>query len=98
MEFLSGVVVFMIIWWTVIFAVLPWGNARAEQPISGHDPGAPANPRIVRKLVITTGISIVLWAIAMAIIQSDWLSIRDWAQDMPLPGANDASPPADNSQ
>jgi predicted secreted protein len=91
MEFLSGVVVFMIIWWTVIFAVLPWGNARAEQPGAGHEPGAPANPRIVRKLVITTGISIVLWVIAMAVIQSDLLSIRDWARDMPLPGAAEST-------
>jgi predicted secreted protein len=87
MELLSAVVVFMIIWWTVIFAVLPWGNARAEEPAAGHEPGAPANPRIARKLLITTLISVVLWAIAMAVIQSDLLSIREWAREMPLPGA-----------
>lgn len=92
MEILSGVVVFMIIWWTVIFAVLPWGNARAEHPQAGHEPGAPANPRIGRKLLITTVISIVLWVIAMAVIQSDMLSIRDWAREMPLPGATDQAP------
>jgi predicted secreted protein len=98
MEFLSGVVVFMIIWWTVIFAVLPWGNARAEQTQAGNEPGAPANPRIVKKMLITTGITIVLWAIAMAVIQSDRLSIRDWAREMPLPGASDGTPPAASGQ
>ena len=45
----------------VLFMVLPWGIRREEAPEEGHEPGAPANPRIVLKLAITTVIACVIW-------------------------------------
>ena len=52
----------------VLFAVLPWGVRREENPEIGHDPGAPAVSHLKRKLVITTLITFVLWGIAVFLI------------------------------
>ena len=73
----TGVVLFTMIWWTVLFMVLPFGI----RPISDADDatgwrGAPEKPHIGRKLLLTTLISAILWGGAFAVIQSDWLSFR----------------------
>lgn len=80
----TGIVLFTMIWWTVLFMVLPFGI----RPVSDADDatgwrGAPEKPRIGRKLLVTTLISAVLWGVAFTIIQSDWLSFR------PAPGSFD---------
>jgi predicted secreted protein len=53
--------IFLIIWWLVLFAVLPWGIRRQESGDIGHDPGAPANPMLLKKALITTVVAIVIW-------------------------------------
>ena len=73
----TGVVLFTMIWWTVLFMVLPFGG----RPVADADDatgwrGAPERPRIGRKLLVTTLISVVLWGAAFAVIRSDWLSFR----------------------
>ena len=56
------VVVYIIIWWLVLFMVLPFGITRVDPDtlLPGQDPGSPAKGRMVLKLVITSGISAVL--------------------------------------
>ncbi len=77
----GAVVVFVIIWWTVFFAVLPWGvRGRWESEddgVKGAEPGAPVTPDLKKKLLWTTGITAVLWAIAEAIIVSGVISFRE---------------------
>ena len=78
----TAVVLFTMIWWTVLFAVLPFG----VRPVADADEatgwrGAPQQARMGRKLLITTAISVVLWCVAFAIIRSDWLSFRAMVQN-----------------
>lgn len=75
----TAVVVFIIIWWLTLFTVLPWGVRRTENPDEGHDPGAPARPLLVRKLLITTGITIVLFGIFYGVVETSGLSLRELA-------------------
>jgi predicted secreted protein len=76
----TGVVVFIIIWWLILFMVLPWGISRTENPEAGHDPGAPARPMVVRKLLITTGLTIVLLGLFMAVVGSGDVSLQDLSE------------------
>ena len=76
MDWGPGIVVFIIIWWLVLFTVLPWGVRRDENPEEGHEPGAPLNPRMWLKVGVTTAISTVLWGFAYWAIESDWISFR----------------------
>lgn len=77
MNLFTAIVLFTMIWWTVLFAVLPFG----VRPVADADEatgwrGAPERARMGRKLLVTTAISVVLFGAAYALIRSDWLSFR----------------------
>ncbi len=76
MTWFTGVVVFLIIWWVVIFAVLPWGVRTPDKVETGHATSAPLRPMLWRKVAITTLITCVLWGLAYWLINSDLLSLR----------------------
>ena len=76
MGIVSGIVVFIIIWWLVFFTVLPHGNRPPEAVEEGMEPGAPAKPRLWRKAGITTLIAIVLFGAFWVINDQGWISFR----------------------
>jgi predicted secreted protein len=79
MDWFTGSVVYVLIWWTALFAVLPIGTRPAEDPDpeAGGWRGAPARPLLVRKLIGTTVLAGLLWLGAYALIESDLISFRD---------------------
>jgi predicted secreted protein len=49
--------IFVVVWWVVLFAVLPWGVRSQEESgemVPGTDPGAPAAPALLKKAAWTT--------------------------------------------
>ncbi|MGN6670968.1 MAG: DUF1467 family protein [Candidatus Nucleicultricaceae bacterium] len=64
MDVVSQIVLYLMIWWLVLFTVLPFGIERDDAFVLGTDRGAPKNPRLWVKLAITTGISFLLWFLA----------------------------------
>lgn len=77
----SAVTVFIVIWWMVFFAVLPWGVRRDDTPQIGNDPGAPARPRLLRKALLTTAIAAMLFALVYAVIVGGLLpNLRDMVE------------------
>jgi len=57
--------IFFIIWWVVLFAVLPFGvrsQHESGEVVPGTDPGAPAVPNLRRKLIWTTLVAAVIFA------------------------------------
>ncbi len=73
----TAVALFTMIWWTVLFAVLPFGTRPVAEPDAATGwRGAPARPMMLRKLVATTLVSIVLFALCYLVITSSWLSFR----------------------
>jgi len=68
----SAIVVFAVIWFLTLFCVLPFGTP-SQSDVGEVTPGtprsAPANPKMKRKFVITTLITVVIWApLSLAII------------------------------
>jgi predicted secreted protein len=61
---MTQIFMYLVIWWLTLFAVLPWGVRRTEQSDVGHDPGAPANPMLLKKAIATTIIAAVIWGAA----------------------------------
>jgi len=80
MNLVTGIVVFIIIWWVTLFLVLPWGVSRTENPEAGHDHGAPSKPMVFRKVLVTTGITAVAFAIIYLVIDSGAFSLRELAE------------------
>ncbi len=70
MSLATAIAIYFIIWWMVLFAILPWG-VRSQQESGaitpGSDPGAPVIPNVRRKLAWTTivaGVVFALWYVA----------------------------------
>ncbi|MEQ9488339.1 MAG: DUF1467 family protein [Alphaproteobacteria bacterium] len=76
MSVFTVIVVFVIIWWLVLFMVLPFGNRQPETVEEGHQAGAPENPHLLKKVLITTGISLVLFGLFWVIHDLDWITFR----------------------
>ena len=58
------IAMYVVIWWIVLFAVLPWGVKPAEEGELGHDAGAPAKPHLLAKAGATTVLAALVWLVA----------------------------------
>jgi predicted secreted protein len=74
---ISQFFIYLIIWWVVLFAVLPWGIRPSEAPTEGHDPGAPLNPRLKAKALATTLVAAVVWGIYFVVTHYLGLSVME---------------------
>jgi predicted secreted protein len=77
MDWALGTATYFIIWWVLLFAILPFGirsQHETQEIVPGSEPGAPVLPRLGRKLLINTAVSGVLWLIA------DWAYIHYYLQ------------------
>ena len=79
MTWVSGFAVYAIIWWTVIFAILPFGvqSIGVEDVSKGHAAGAPHRPRMLLKLAVTSIVAAVLWLIVYWLFESGVVSLVD---------------------
>jgi predicted secreted protein len=63
----TAIAIYFIIWWTVLFVVLPFGVRSQDEAgtiTPGTDPGAPSIAGMGRKLVWTTVVATVVFAVA----------------------------------
>jgi predicted secreted protein len=68
MNTFGAIATFAVVWWIVLFMVLPFGVKRDEAPVAGADPGAPAKPYMLRKALATTVLAaLITWGIAYAL-------------------------------
>jgi len=77
MNWFSQLAIFLLIWFVVLFAVLPWGVRQASNPEPGHDPGAPVQPLLWRKAGVTTVISLLIWGVYYVVTQILGISLLD---------------------
>ena len=71
-EFLKGFLIYVIIWWIVLFAILPFGIKKPDNVEKGHADGAPQNPLIFKKFIITSLTAFILWLIVFYIIKNQF--------------------------
>jgi predicted secreted protein len=78
MPIATSLAIFFLIWWVVLFAVLPWGirsQHESEDMVAGTDPGAPVSVSIGRKLLWTTLVAMAIYAICFFIYSKHWITI-----------------------
>jgi predicted secreted protein len=75
MGWVTGPAVYFILWWLVLFMVLPFGVRRHEDDGQGYDAGAPVTPRIGLKMAITSVIALVLWLIVYYVERYGFISL-----------------------
>jgi len=76
MDFVSGLVVYILLWWWVFLMSLPFGVRPPADPERGHATSAPERPMMWRKAAAATVIAAVLFGIVYLIIDSGLISLR----------------------
>jgi predicted secreted protein len=63
----TAIAIYLTIWWTALFAILPIGvrsHAEEGKPVpGGGDPSSPVNPNLKRKFFTTTWVSAIVFAL-----------------------------------
>jgi predicted secreted protein len=75
MDFVSGVVVYILLWWWVFLMTLPFGAKSPDVVETGHATSAPEKPMLWRKVGITTVVAWVLFGIVYWVIASEFISL-----------------------
>jgi predicted secreted protein len=76
MSWFSAAIVFVIVWWLVLFMVLPFGAAPPDEVEPGMASSAPARPRLALKFLLTTLIALAVTALIMWFIESGLVQLR----------------------
>jgi predicted secreted protein len=76
MTWFAAGVIFVIVWWLVLFMVLPFGARPPDKVEPGMAPSAPDRPRMALKVAITTVIAAALTALILWLIQSGVIQLR----------------------
>ena len=71
MNLISLTAIYFVVWWVVLFAVLPWGVRTQQEEgdvVLGTTPSAPVRPLILRKVLATS-------VVAGIIVAGLWLAV-----------------------
>jgi predicted secreted protein len=86
----SILAIYLLFWTLTLFAVLPFGvrttHEDGSEPVPGQAESAPTNPMLAKKLLWTTLISGVLFALFYANYQIGWVGLDD------IPGWENTGP------
>jgi len=78
----GSIIVYVLIWWIIFFSVLPLGiqsnKEKFRERVGGIDPGAPINPKIGKKFLITTIITSIIFIVIYYLVKFDLLNLREY--------------------
>ncbi len=77
----SALVLYAVFWfmtWLIVLPIRVQTQGDLGQIVPGTHAGAPEHHHLKKKAWITTGVAFVLWAIAVVVITSGWISVRDF--------------------
>ena len=77
----SAIAVYFITWWVCLFMVLPFGVRNAhevgEAVEQGNEHGAPVRPMLWRKVLATTILSAIIFAVIYGQMTYHWIGFDD---------------------
>ena len=80
----GSIIVYVLIWWMIFFSILPVGikskKEKFKERIEGIDPGAPNNPKIGKKFLITTIITSIIFVAIYYLVEFNLLNLREYLQ------------------
>ena len=80
--------IYFVIWWITLFLALPFGVRSQHEDgggAPGTDPGAPVSSGMGRKLIWTTVISAILFALSLLAYNEGLLSVERLSKLMGVP-------------
>jgi predicted secreted protein len=86
MSITLAIALYVVIWWTVLFAVLPIGvRTQGEDGVvvPGTPESAPTAPRLLRVVVWTTLISALVFLVPWTIVRYGFFDLQAWVGRSP---------------
>ena len=71
MPIVTAIAIYFILWWLLLFTVLPWSIRSQHENndvVPGTMPGAPQKPFMLRKVIQTSILAAIVWVIIFVII------------------------------
>jgi predicted secreted protein len=76
MDWFATSIVFAVVWWLILFMVLPFGAAPPDEVEPGMATSAPARPRLGVKLAVTTVLAALVTGLIMWALESGLIALR----------------------
>jgi predicted secreted protein len=79
----SLLAIYLVVWWTILFAVLPFGTRSQEEEgevVLGSVASAPARPRLLAKAVATSIVAAIL-------VGAFWAAVEWYGLTLPMMAA-----------
>ena len=70
--------IYLLIWWVMLFTILPIGVERHEEAGKGFDSGAPKFANLKKKLILNTVVSAGILAVIWLLVEFDIIRWREW--------------------
>lgn len=78
MSLALSIALYFLIWWTLLFAILPFGlrtQGEAGEIVPGTPAGAPVKPRLLWVAGVNTLVSAIVFVIVRAAVVYQWVPI-----------------------
>jgi len=82
MTIFTGIILYIMIYWLALFAVLPFGNKFVEVTETGNVTSAPDHANMKRKFIITAIVSAIIWMIVFLSIHFEIIDFYEIARKM----------------
>ncbi|MEM9468792.1 MAG: DUF1467 family protein [Pseudomonadota bacterium] len=89
MNIFTAIIVYFLTFWTLLFAVLPWGNKTPEIPEEGMAGSAPANPHIKEKFIVCAILSLFFTGIIQLLVVYEVIDFYEISREMMLEDRQD---------
>ena len=77
MSITGSLIIFVLIWWIIFFSLLPIDVDRKHKEIvEGVDKGSPENPKIIKKIIYTTVITLIIYIGIFMLVKYDYFNLR----------------------
>ena len=71
MGIVTGILVYVVLWWLIFLVTMPWGHQPLKEPVPGSVKSAPENPRLILKALITTTITTIIFYLLYLFVPAD---------------------------
>tara|TARA_S200000501_G_scaffold16337_1_gene14644 strand:+ start:1832 stop:2077 length:246 start_codon:yes stop_codon:yes gene_type:complete len=77
MSITGSLIIFVLIWWIIFFSLLPIDvDRKHKEMVEGVDKGSPENPKIIKKIIYTTVITLIIFIGIFMLVKYDYLNLR----------------------
>ena len=79
MSLALSIAIYFVVWWTMLFAILPFGvrtQGEAGEIVPGTPGSAPVKPRFLWIALVNTLVSTVVFAIVWSAVVYQWIPLQ----------------------